>query len=70
MRSKPACLGGIWLDFPEFHLGGNLSHEHVQVGHPGKVGEIFSLKSMRMFWNFFQIRFPTGYDEYYQKSKI
>ena len=61
MRSEPAHLGGISLDFagipPKWNE--NLSYEHVQVGQPGKQGG-FSLRRMRMFWNSFQIRFQTG----------
>ena len=40
MRSEPARLGGISLDFagipPRWYE--NLSYEHVQEGQPGKVG--------------------------------
>ena len=41
MRGEPARLGGISLDFAEIppnKWDENLSYEHVQVGHPGKVG--------------------------------
>ena len=40
MRSKPAYLGGISLDFVGIppRWDENLSYEHVQVGHSGKVG--------------------------------
>ena len=56
MRSKPARLGRISLDFAEIppRWDENVSYEQVQVGQSGKVG-----------WNFFQIRFQTGFDEYY-----
>ena len=40
MRSEPACLGGISLDFAGIppRWDENLSDEHVQVDQPGKVG--------------------------------
>ena len=40
MRSEPARLGGISLDFAEIppRWDENLSYEHVYVGQPGKVG--------------------------------
>ena len=43
MRSEPARLGGISIDFVGIppRWDENLSYEYVQVGHPGKVGKIF-----------------------------
>ena len=40
MRSEPGCLGGISLDFDGIppRWDENFLYEHVQVGHPGKVG--------------------------------
>ena len=40
MRNEPARLGGISLDFAGIPPRWDeiLSHEHVQVGQPGKVG--------------------------------
>ena len=40
MSSEPARLGGISLDFAGIspRWDENLSYEHMQVGHPGKVG--------------------------------
>ena len=40
MRSEPAHIGGISLDFAKIppRRDENLSYEHVQVGQPGKVG--------------------------------
>ena len=40
MRSEPARLGGISLDFAGIPRGWdeNLSYEHVQVGQPDKLG--------------------------------
>ena len=40
MRSEPARLDGISLDFAGIppRWSENLSYEHVQVGQPGKVG--------------------------------
>ena len=40
MRSEPARIGGISLDFAGIppRWDENLSYEHVQVGWPGKVG--------------------------------
>ena len=40
MRSELARLGGISLDFAGIspRWDEDLSYEHVQVGHPGKVG--------------------------------
>ena len=40
MRSEPAQLGGISLDFAGISArwDENLPYEHVQVGQPGKVG--------------------------------
>ena len=40
MRSEPARLGGISLDFAGIppRWDKNLSYEHVQVGQHGKVG--------------------------------
>ena len=40
MRSEPARLGGISLDFAGIppRWDENLSYEHVQVGQSGKVG--------------------------------
>ena len=40
MRSEPARLGGISLDFAWIspRWDENLSYEHVQVSQPGKVG--------------------------------
>ena len=40
MRSEPAGLGGISLNFAEIprRWDENLSYEHVQMGQPSKVG--------------------------------
>ena len=40
MRSEPACLGGILLDFARIspRWDKNFQYEHAQVGQPGKVG--------------------------------
>ena len=40
MRSEPARLGGISLDFAGIppRWDENLPYEHAQVGQPGKVG--------------------------------
>ena len=40
MRSEPACLGGISLDFAGMPIrrDENFPYEHAQVGRPGKVG--------------------------------
>ena len=40
MRSVPARLGGISIDFAEIPPGRdeNLSYEYAEVGQPGKVG--------------------------------
>ena len=40
MRSEPACLGGISLDFAGIppRCDESSPHEHGQVGQPGKVG--------------------------------
>ena len=40
MRSEPACLGGILLDFAGIppRRDENFPYEHAQVGQPGKVG--------------------------------
>ena len=40
MRSEPARLGEISLDFAEIppRQDENLPYEHAQVGHPGKTG--------------------------------
>ena len=73
MRSELARLGGISLDFAEIPPRWD---EHVMniwtcAGGPTQQGGIdFSLKRMRMFWNYFQIRFQNGYDQYYEISKI
>ena len=73
MRSEPACLGGVSLDFARIppRWEENLSYEHVHAGGLAQQGGIdFSLKCMHMFWNSFQIWFQTGYNKYYQISKI
>ena len=63
MRSELARLGGISLDFAEIPPRWD---EHVMniwtcAGGPTQQGGIdFSLKRMRMFWNYFQIRFQNG----------
>ena len=43
MRSEPARLGGISLDFAEIPLrrDGNFPYEHAQVDQLGKVGYSF-----------------------------
>ena len=43
MRSEPARLGGISLDFARIppKWDKNFSYEHAQVGQPGKVGRHF-----------------------------
>ena len=43
MRSEPALLGEISLDFAEIphRWDENFPHEHLQVGQPGKVGYSF-----------------------------
>ena len=43
MRSEPARLGGISLDFAGIptRWEENFPYEHAQVGQPGKVGSIF-----------------------------
>ena len=43
MRSEPARLGGISLDFAGFPpgWGENFPNEHAQVGQPGKKGKYF-----------------------------
>ena len=40
MRSEPAHLGGISLDFPGIppRSDKNVLYEHAQVGQPRKVG--------------------------------
>ena len=40
MRSEPARLGEISLDFAKFtpKRDANFPHEHAQVGQPGKAG--------------------------------
>ena len=40
MRSEPARLGAISLDFARIppSWDENFSYEHMQVGQPGKVG--------------------------------
>ena len=40
MRSEPACLGRISLDFAGIppRRDENFPYEHAQVGQPGKVG--------------------------------
>ena len=40
MRSEPARLGGILLDFAGIprRWEENLSYEHLQMGQPSKVG--------------------------------
>ena len=40
MRSEPATLGGISLDFAGIppRWDENCPYEHVQVGQPGKMG--------------------------------
>ena len=40
MRSEPARLGDISLDFPDIPPGRaeNFPYEHAQVGQPGKTG--------------------------------
>ena len=40
MRSEPARLGGIWVDFAEIppRWGENFPYEHARVGQPSKVG--------------------------------
>ena len=40
MRSKPACLGEVSLDFAEIssRQDEDYPHEHAQVGQPGKAG--------------------------------
>ena len=40
MRSEPARLGGISLDFAEIppRWDENFPYEYAQVGQPGKVG--------------------------------
>ena len=49
MRSEPASLGGISLDFAGIQprWDENLSYEHVEVGQPAGID--FSLKRMRIF---------------------
>ena len=43
MRSEPARLGGISLDFAGIppRWDENFPYEHAQVGQPGKVGYHF-----------------------------
>ena len=43
MRSEPARLGGISLDFAGIppSWDENFPYEHAQVGHPGKCDSIF-----------------------------
>ena len=43
MRSEPARLGGILLDFAGIptRRDENFQYEHAQVGQPGKVGLSF-----------------------------
>ena len=43
MRSEPARLGGISLDFAGIPPGWdeNLSYEHVQAGQPGNWDRLF-----------------------------
>ena len=40
MKSEPACLGGISLDFAGIppRRAENFPYENSQVGQPGKVG--------------------------------
>ena len=43
MRSEPACLGGVSLDFAGIppRRDESFPYEHTQVGQPGKVGLSF-----------------------------
>ena len=43
MRSEPARLGGISLDFARIRprRDENFPYEHAQVGQPGRVGYSF-----------------------------
>ena len=43
MRSEPACLGGISLDFAGIppRWDENFPYEHEQVGQPARLDSIF-----------------------------
>ena len=70
MRSEPAHLGGISLDFAGIPTkwNENLSYEHVQVGQPGKADRFFS-KAHAYVLEFFPNSISNWLDEYYQISK-
>ena len=51
MRSEPARLGGISLDFAGIPSGRdkNFPYKHAQGGQPGKVGQSFLLSALFCF---------------------